>query len=49
LRCDGYILEAKLPDASDTAFQINMMQQMAYGNGKTIGDFISAKTKEKLS
>jgi uncharacterized protein YbaP (TraB family) len=46
---DSIVLEAKLPDASDAAFQINMMQQMAYGNGKTIGDFISTRTKEKLS
>jgi uncharacterized protein YbaP (TraB family) len=46
---DSIVLEAKLPDASDTAFQINMMQQMAYGNGGTIGDFISAKTKQQLS
>ncbi|KGJ96643.1 TraB/GumN family protein [Colwellia psychrerythraea] len=43
------VLEAKLPDASDTDFQMKMMQQMAYGQNKTIGDFLSAKTKQNLS
>lgn len=46
---DSIVLETKLPDASDTAFQMKMMQQMAYGNGQTISDFISAKTQQKLS
>lgn len=46
---DSIVLEAKLPDASDTDFHINMMKQMAYSNGNTIGDFISANTKQKLS
>ncbi|PKI17726.1 TraB/GumN family protein [Colwellia sp. 12G3] len=48
-KSDSIVLETKLPDASDADFQMKMMQQMAYGNGETIGDFISAKTKQKLS
>ncbi|ALO36204.1 conjugative transfer protein GumN [Colwellia sp. MT41] len=46
---DSIVLETKLPDVSDIDFQMKMMQQMAYGNGKTIRDFISAKTQQKLS
>jgi uncharacterized protein YbaP (TraB family) len=46
---DSIVLETKLPDASDTAFQMKMMQQMAYGNGKTINDFLSKRTQKKLS
>ncbi|WP_057832864.1 TraB/GumN family protein [Colwellia sp. TT2012] len=46
---DSIVLETKLPDANDSEFQLKMMQKMAYGNGKTIGDFISAKTQQKLS
>ena len=46
---DSIVLETKLPDANDSAFQMKMMQQMAYGKGKTIGDFLSAKTKQNLS
>ncbi|WP_019030216.1 TraB/GumN family protein [Colwellia piezophila] len=48
-KSDSIVLETKIPDASDTAFQIKMMQQMAYGEGKTIGDFVSARTKQDLS
>ena len=48
-KSDSIVLEAKLPDASDTNFQMKMMQQMAYDNGQTISDFISAKTQQKLS
>ncbi|PKG81559.1 TraB/GumN family protein [Colwellia sp. 75C3] len=48
-KSDSIVLEAKLPDASDTNFQMKMMQQMAYGNGQTISDFISAKTQKNLS
>ncbi|NRA81583.1 MAG: TraB/GumN family protein [Pseudoalteromonas sp.] len=43
------VLETKLPDASDSAFQMKMMQKMAYGQDETIGDFLSAKTKLNLS
>ncbi len=48
-KSDSIVLETKLPEASDSAFQMKMMQQMAYGNGKTIGDYISAQTLNKLS
>ncbi|MEY8214437.1 MAG: TraB/GumN family protein [Colwellia sp.] len=46
---NSIVLEVKLPDASDTDFQMNMMQKMAYSNGNTINDFLSAKTQQKLS
>ena len=46
---DSIVLEAKLPDASDAEFQLNMMQQMTYSNGKTISSFLSTKTQQKLS
>ncbi|HBY88750.1 MAG TPA: TraB/GumN family protein [Colwellia sp.] len=46
---DSIVLEAKLPDASDTEFQLNMMQQMTYGHGKTISSFLTAKTQQQLS
>jgi len=46
---DSIVLETKLPDASDTAFQINMMQQMSYSNGKTISDYLSKNTHQQLS
>jgi uncharacterized protein YbaP (TraB family) len=42
-KSDSIVLETKLPDASDTDFQ------MTYGQGQTISDFISVKTKQKLS
>ena len=48
-KSDSIVLETKLPDASDMDFQVKMMQQMAYGNGKTISDFLSTKTKKQLS
>lgn len=48
-KSDSIVLETKLPDASDTDFQMKMMQQMTYGQGQTISDFISVKTKQKLS
>jgi uncharacterized protein YbaP (TraB family) len=46
---DSIVLEAKLPDANDSAFQMKMMREMSYSNGKTIGDFLSNSTKDKLS
>jgi len=48
-KSDAIVLETKLPDANDSAFQMKMMQQMAYDNGKTIGDFLTAKTQQQLS
>ncbi len=42
-------LETKLPDPSDTGFQMKMMQQMTYNNGDKLKDFISAKTYQDLS
>jgi hypothetical protein len=41
-------LETKLPDPSDTSFQMKMMQQMTYNNGDRLKDFISAKTHQDL-
>lgn len=46
---DSIVLEAKLPEPSDTAFQLEMMQSMAYGNGKTINDYLSSSTRKQLS
>lgn len=48
-KSDSIVLETKLPDVNDSAFQIKMMQQMTYGKGKNIGDFISVETQQKLS
>lgn len=46
---DSIVLEAKLPDASDAEFQMSMMQQMTYGNGKTISNFLTPKTQQQLN
>jgi len=46
---DSIVLETKLPDANDTAFQMQMMQQMAYKEGKKITDFLSKRTQQKLN
>lgn len=45
---DCIVLEAKLADASDADFQMNMMRQMTYANGKTISGFLTAKTQQQL-
>ena len=47
-KSDSIVLETKLPDADDTAFQMKMMQKMSYGNGKTIADFLSKRTHQQL-
>jgi uncharacterized protein YbaP (TraB family) len=47
-KSDSIVLETKLPDATDTNFQVKMMQKMAYGNGKTISDFLSVSTQQQL-
>ncbi|TYK66998.1 TraB/GumN family protein [Colwellia echini] len=46
---DSIVLEAKLPDESDFAAQIQMMQQMSYSNGKNISDYISKNTYQQLN
>lgn len=46
---DSIVLEAKLPDASDAEFQMSMMQQMTYGNGKKISNFLTPKTQQQLN
>ncbi len=48
-KSDAIVLETKLPDPSDSAFQMKMMQTMAYTNGKTISEFLSPKTQQQLS
>ncbi len=48
-KSDAIVLETKLPDPSDSAFQMKMMQTMAYSNGKTITEFISPKTQQQLT
>ena len=48
-KSDAIVLETKLPDPSDSAFQMKMMQTMAYSNGKTISEFLSPKTQQQLS
>jgi uncharacterized protein YbaP (TraB family) len=48
-KSDSIVLETKLPDSTDTDFQMKMMQQMAYGDGKKITDFLSTRTHQKLS
>ena len=47
-KSDSIVLEAKLPDASDMDFQMKMMQQLTYGSGKKIGDFLSKITHKNL-
>jgi uncharacterized protein YbaP (TraB family) len=46
---DSIVLEANLSDASNADFQLKMMQQMTYSNGKTISSFLSTKTQKELS
>lgn len=46
---DSIVLEAKLSDASDSAFQMQLMQQMAYSNGKTMADFLSKSSHKQFS
>lgn len=46
---NSLVLEAKLPESSDMAFQLQMMQQMAYSNGKSINDYLSKRTQQQLS
>jgi len=46
---DSLVLEAKLPEASDADFQMKMMRQMTYNNGKTISSFLSTKTQQQLN
>jgi len=48
-KSDAIVLETKLPDANDSAFQMKMMQQMAYSDGKTIADVLSVNTHKQLS
>jgi hypothetical protein len=48
-KSDAIVLEAKLPDPSDSSFQMKMMLTMAYSDGKTITEFISPKTQQQLS
>ncbi len=48
-KSDAIVLETKLPDPSDSAFQMKMMQTMAYSKGKTISEFLSPKTQQQLS
>jgi len=48
-KSDSIVLETKLPESTDTDFQMKMMQKMAYDNGKTITDFLSTRTHKKLS
>lgn len=47
-KSDSIVLEAKLPDANDVAFQMQMMQQVTYSNGKDITAFLSKKTNQQL-
>lgn len=46
---DSIVLEAKLPDANDTAFQQLMTQKMAYSNGQSINDSLSKSTQQQLN
>jgi uncharacterized protein YbaP (TraB family) len=45
---DSIVLEAKLPDPSDTNFQAQMMQKMSYVNGEKLADFLSKSTYQQL-
>lgn len=45
---DTIVLEAELPDESDTAFQMKMMKQMAYSDGTKIANVITKKTYKNL-
>ena len=46
---DAIVLEAKLPEATDTAFQMKMMQMMSYQNGQTLSGVLSKSTDRQLS
>lgn len=46
---DAIVLEAKLPEATDTAFQMKMMQMMSYQNGQTLSGVLSKSTYRQLS
>lgn len=48
-KSDSIVLETKLPDEGDTAFQMKMMQQVSYSGGKTIANKISAGTEKQLT
>ena len=42
------VLETKLPDESDMALQMQMMQAMMYGNGQSLQSVLSKRTYQKL-
>ena len=48
-KSDAIVLEAKLPEATDTAFQMKMMQAMSYQNGQTLSGVLSKSTYQKLT
>jgi uncharacterized protein YbaP (TraB family) len=46
---DAIVLETKLPDPTDSNFQIKMIQKMSYQNGKKLSDVLSKRTYGQLS
>ena len=45
---DTIVLETKLPDPNDQAFQEKMMAQVSYQNGKKLADVLSKETYQAL-
>lgn len=45
----GIVLEADLPDPNDVQAQMQMMQAMAYSDGRTLKDVLKPKTFQALS
>lgn len=46
---DTIVLETKLPDPTDQAFQAKMMAQVSYKNGKNLADVLTKETYQALS
>ena len=45
---DSIVLETKLPEPTDTHFQVQMMKKMSYENGKKLTDVLSKSTYQQL-
>lgn len=45
---DSIVLETKLPEPTDTHFQVQMMKKMSYENGKKLTNVLSKSTYQQL-
>lgn len=45
---DTVILEAKMPDPTDSQAQMSMLQTLSYNNGETLGEKLSPEVKAQL-